>query len=440
MVAQEPNPKKNNRLTGRKLSMKTCKPVLIKTYKSMLCVVSFALLFTAAATAADNTIPGKHKIITFEVPGAGTGSGEGTLPISINPSEAITGLTRDANEVRHGFLRDKHGKITVFDDVDAGTGSSQGTRGYSINPKGEITGYYTDSNDVDHGYVRAPSGTIKNFDAPDAGTGSGQGTFPWGSDDINPSGAVTGFYVDSNNDDHGFLRDPHGKIIEFDAPGGAGGTAGFGINPAGAITGDDCSATNCYGFLRSPKGHFTRFGVRGAVNGTYPEYINAAGWITGTWTDASGADHGFVRDPHGKITKFDPSGAGTGSGQGTIPWSINNEGVISGQYQDASGVYHGFVRAPDGKIKTYDISGAGTGSAEGTQPSVINDHGAITGDYIDASGVLVGFLAQGLSYLEYSDLLPEASVTFDDLGTKIVLGATTAPRPTTRRPRATLPE
>jgi len=47
-------------------------------------------------------------------------------------------LTRDANLVRHGFVRDKKGNIVVFDDPNAGTGSGQGTRGYSINPKGEI--------------------------------------------------------------------------------------------------------------------------------------------------------------------------------------------------------------------------------------------------------------------------------------------------------------
>src|SRR5580704_19782986 len=233
--------------------------------------------------------PSKDKIITFDAPGAGTGSGEGTLPIDINPAGEIVGLTRDANLVRHGFLRDKHGKFTVFDDPQAGTGSGQGTRGYSINPKGEITGWFDDATTgAARGYVRAPDGTITNFDAPDAGTGSGQGTFPWGLDDINPSGAITGFYIDSSNAAHGFVRAPDGAITEFDAPGSAGDTAAYGINPAGTIAGDDCSATKCYGFLRSPKGHFTNFGVHGAIDGVYAEYINAPGAITGAWADASG--------------------------------------------------------------------------------------------------------------------------------------------------------
>ena len=440
-----------NNLTGenksvnkkRKQFMKTCKPVLMKIYKSMSCVVAFALVFATAATAADNPIPSKHKIIKFNAPGAGTGSGEGTVPISINPAGKIAGLTRDSNLVRHGFLRDKDGKFTVFDDPNAAGGSGQGTRGYSINPKGTITGWFDDvTTGAGRGYVRAPDGTITNFDAPDAGKAPyPQGTFPWGDGMINPSGAVTGWYTDSNNASHGFVRAPDGTITEFDVPGDSGGTVPYGgINAAGTTTGYYCNQTNCYGFLRSTDGTFTKFHVSGAVL-TAAESINAAGATTGWWQDANSAYHGFVRAPHGKITKFDPRGTGKGSGQGTVPWSINDAGVISGQYQDASGVYHGFVRAADGKITTYHLPGAGTGSGQGTQPSVINNNGAITGDYIDAHGVYHGYLAKGLSDVEYSDRLLEASSTFSDEGPIDDPGATTAvPRDTTRRPNATLPE
>jgi len=423
--------------------MKTCKAVSMKTYKSISYVVGFALLFATATTAADKPIPGKHKIITFNAPGAGTGSGQGTLAISINLAGKITGLTRDANLVRHGFLRDKDGKIIVFDDPNAGTASGQGTRGYSINPKGAITGWFDDATTgAGRGYVRAPDGAIINFDAPDAGKAPyPQGTFPWGDSVINPSGAITGWYVDSTNAAHGFLRAPDGTITEFDVPGDSGGTVPYGgINPAGTITGYYCNQTNCYGFLRSADGTFTKFHVSGAVL-TAAESINAAGATTGWWQDANSAYHGFVRDPHGKITKFDPPGAGKASSQGTTPWSINDAGVISGQYQDTNNVYHGFVRARDGKIKTYDVPGAGTGGSQGTQPSVINNPGAITGDYIDASGVFHGYLAKSFCDLEHSEILPEASGTFNDQGPINGLGATTvAPRASTRRPSATLPE
>jgi hypothetical protein len=44
-------------------------------------------------------------IITFDVSGAGTGSGQGTIPIFNSPANAITGYYIDASGVNHGFLR-----------------------------------------------------------------------------------------------------------------------------------------------------------------------------------------------------------------------------------------------------------------------------------------------------------------------------------------------
>lgn len=62
--------------------------------------------------------------------------------------------------------------------------------------------------------------------------------------------------------------------------------------------------------------------------------------------DSNNAYHGFVRTPDGKITKFDPLGAGTGAGQGAIIQYMNVWGVVSGYYSDSNNVYHGFLRLP----------------------------------------------------------------------------------------------
>ena len=123
-------------------------------------LMMFAFLMLAASS-----IPAMaQSFTTFDAPGAGTGSGLGTLPISINSKGAITGLTRDDNAVRHGFLRDKHGNFTIFDDPNAGTGSGEGTRGYSINPAGAITGWYTDAiTGAGRGFLRAADGIITNL-------------------------------------------------------------------------------------------------------------------------------------------------------------------------------------------------------------------------------------------------------------------------------------
>jgi hypothetical protein len=45
------------------------------------------------------------EIITFDVPGAGTASGQGTIPGSSDPAGAIAGRYVDASGVSHGFLR-----------------------------------------------------------------------------------------------------------------------------------------------------------------------------------------------------------------------------------------------------------------------------------------------------------------------------------------------
>ncbi len=56
--------------------------------------------------------------------------------------------------MNHGFLRLKRGAITKFDVKGAGTGSGQGTIPVSNNPANAISGYYIDANGVNHGFVR----------------------------------------------------------------------------------------------------------------------------------------------------------------------------------------------------------------------------------------------------------------------------------------------
>jgi hypothetical protein len=104
--------------------------------------------------------------------------------------------------VNHGFVRAPNGDITTFDVPGAGTGSGQGTFGVGITPAGIATGAYLDGSGVFHGFVRDPKGGITTFDAPGGGTGAGQGTMP---NCINPAGAIVGQYLDASNAYHGFL-------------------------------------------------------------------------------------------------------------------------------------------------------------------------------------------------------------------------------------------
>ena len=51
-------------------------------------------------------------------------------------------------------MRDRNGVLTEFDVPGAGTGLFQGTTAYNIAPNGAVAGYYVDSNNVFHGFVR----------------------------------------------------------------------------------------------------------------------------------------------------------------------------------------------------------------------------------------------------------------------------------------------
>src|SRR5215472_14297214 len=200
--------------------------------------------------------------------------------------------------------------------------------------------------------------TMTTFDAPRAGTGTGQGTTGFG---INPAGAITGFTRDANFARHGFLRAPDGTITIFDDP-----NAGT------------CSSS-C--------------GTIGNGQGTRAFAINPSGVITGFYTDNSGRCHGYVRAANGTFTQIDAPDAGTGPfPQGTFPseitpMGINPAGAITGFYVDASSVQHGFVRAPNGIITEFDPTGSIF-----TNPNAIDELGAITGFYFDANFVGHGFL------------------------------------------------
>ena len=144
----------------------------------------------------------KDRFTIFNVPGAGTGSGQGTYPAGINATGVMTGFYEDASNVLHGWVRAVDGSIITFDAAGAGTGAFQGTDPYDVNASGEITGIVDDASNDRHGFVRAEDGTVTAFDAPGAGTGAHQGTMPRA---INASGQIVGDYIDASGVAHGFL-------------------------------------------------------------------------------------------------------------------------------------------------------------------------------------------------------------------------------------------
>jgi hypothetical protein len=341
---------------------------------------------------------------TFDVSGEGKGKNQGTVPVALNSAGVVVGFYVDASNANHAFVRAANGTITTFNVTGAGAGASQGTQATAINTSGEIAGLYCDSTNVCRAFVRAVSGVITAFDVAGAASTTHLGTAALG---INDAGEVTGMYRDTSIVHHGFIRSATGSITTFDAPGaGSGmyqGSFPIAINGAGDVTGTylDSGYVN-HGFVRASDGTITTFDAPsaattgGVFSGTVPLTINAAGEIAGTYTDASGARHGFVRATNGTITDFDAPGVVTSTGiiQGTIASSINTAGYVSGFYMGTGSLLHGFVRAANGTITAFSApaAGSGGGMVSGTSEFAINVNGAATGEYTDTKGVTHGFV------------------------------------------------
>jgi uncharacterized membrane protein len=207
---------------------------------------------------------------------------------------------------------------------------------------------------------------------------------------INERGEIAGYYTVGTLVPHGFVRAADGTITSFDAPAGPGGflqTFAYSINDAGAITGSAAFADTTIGMLRprgyvrDPEGNFTTFDPPGSIN-TQAHSINDGGAIAGYYNEANLVIHGFVRGPNGKITSFDPPDSTS-----TKAVSINATGTVAGYYQVANMSVHGFVRRAGGTIVSFDPP-----ESTGTIVTAINNAGAITGYYTLANGRALGFV------------------------------------------------
>ncbi len=247
-------------------------------------------------------------ITEFNVPGAGTSGHRGTTPLSINggviAGTYVTGSDLTTS-VWHGFIRAANDTVTSPIDVPAaGKGNKQGTQPSSINSAGDITGAYKDSSSVYHGFIYNGSSFTYPIDPPNS-----VATFPVS---IDTAGDITGVFEDSTGLLHGFVRSAGGAITVIDAPGasttGPGGGKGIhidgtiaaSISTGGSIAGFYTDSNQmAHGFVRAPNGTITSplddpKGGTGALEGTATISMNDSGVIAGSYADASSVFHGFV--------------------------------------------------------------------------------------------------------------------------------------------------
>jgi hypothetical protein len=323
-------------------------------------IVGVLLAFTASGAQAGSPFA------TFDIPGASTQAGYGTFPAAISGKNVITGQYVDTGVVYHGFIGTVAGGFTSFDAPGAGTGSNEGTVATAINLSGTVTGNYVD--DHAHGFVRHSDGSFETFSI-------GTDTNPTA---INDRGVVVG-----NSYPNGFLRRATGLIKTFAVP-GAASTLPVAINNNGVIAGYYYDSSNFkHGFIRAHDGTVTTVDAPGGFDNSQIVGINAAGDVVGN-TSNNAAYRAFVRTHDGAITVFNPSGCPQ-----TFAAGINFDGTVVGNcYINGDFIYYGFTRKLDGTTTMYSPPGAG---AFGTFPRSIAANGKSVGYFTDSSDIYHGY-------------------------------------------------
>ena len=206
-----------------------------------------------------------------------------TQVIGINDRGDTAGFFIDTANNTHGFYQ----VLGNFRPLTfPGTTFNQSL---SYNNNSQAASYWQDSAGNFHPYIYNRSTPLVSILIP--GAVSAQSTC------INNLGAVSGFYIDNQNVNHGFLFE-NGLFIR----------------------------------LNYPKSTFTQ-----ALG------VNDLGEVVGTYMDASANTHGFTWTATAGFNSIDdPKGIGT-----TIINGINNEGTLVGFWGNtAAGVSHGFVATP----------------------------------------------------------------------------------------------
>ena len=252
---------------------------------------------------------------------------------------------------------------------------STGADAFQINDLNVVTGAYLDSSSNWHGFVWW-NGILRTVEEP--------GSLDTQLGAMNNRGVGIGNYGDLNTRHAAKYTFWSGLWAPLpDIPGKAL-NLGFGINAFGFLVGaageGDVNASNHnIPWIWDPiERSYLYLSVPGA-NGDYGAQaytINDKGHVIGGFQDENGDSHGFIKDHQG-YTIIDLPGAAETGGSG-----INDWGTAVAGWADDAGVEHGYVRTADGVFTTLDFPGA-----VDSAPFGINDHGDLCGFWADAGGV-----------------------------------------------------
>jgi hypothetical protein len=357
-------------------------------------VFALCMLGSLTCVAHGGNTNGEATFISFSVPG-----GLGTYPMSINASMEVSGYYNVSATEARGFLREADGTITTFNVPGAIWTEPEG-----INAAGDIAGSYELVAGIPRGFLRYADGRLITFDPPPSVEGMPLQSQPISISDFDDiAGTYLYAWVNFGTTTYPpqpavFTRSRAGvfNTIPPQATFGPGFSSFWAtaINWSGAVVG-------YFGQFAVPQ---TLYCAGGIGQATIPEGINAGGTIAGWYTNCNPENNlgGFVMSPDGNLTLFKPAGTILTSALLRVtpsPYyesltaprvlSIDQAGDITGSSTDAAGVQHGFVRNPYGTITSFD-------PPEGNQNTAtsINDGGAIAGfyHYHAGGGPPVGFI------------------------------------------------
>ena len=162
---------------------------------------------------------------------------------------------------------------------------------------------------------------------------------------VNDSGKAVGFWTDAvgNGNIHGFTFDVGSKSFSEVDIGGFASTETTAINNKGDIAGFVSNGGGDISFIKDGNAIEWLTGPKGAVS-TMALGINDEKQVVGSFTDATGAMHGFLFDEQSKTyaTIDDPNGVKGPTGM-TVLNGINDKGQVVGFYLDKAGNTDGML-------------------------------------------------------------------------------------------------
>jgi hypothetical protein len=205
-----------------------------------------------------------------------------TVLSDLNNKDEMVGTYAYIGSGYNGFIWDGGQCSPPISDPD-GNGS---TNAWGVNDKGAIAGFYTDSGGNYNGFLYS-DGEYTTIDCPDTVWTRAYG--------IGNSGAIVGDFVASAGGSFQGMLYRSGKCTTIDYP-GASSTSAKGINKSGQISGWYTDTSNAFhGFVKTGK-NIQTLDFPKATN-TLAFHINDAGQVAGWYTDASGGTHGFIATP-----------------------------------------------------------------------------------------------------------------------------------------------